>query len=82
MEQLLKSHESNSKRNLQSIKGSLSRFTQKLESCKREMFGEIGINIRDIKSQLQTLFALKETNGDIKAEQVETSIIFFLLKFN
>lgn len=65
IEQLLQSHESNSKRNLQSIKSSVSRFAQKLGSCKREMSAEIERNVREIKNQLQILFTFMAGNNDI-----------------
>lgn len=75
MEQLLKSHESNSKRNLQSIKSSMSRFAQKLGSCKREMSGEIETNVREIKSQLQILFTLMEGSNDFNVKTVQVSLL-------
>lgn len=81
MEQLIKSHESNSKRNLQSIKSSMSRFAQKLGSCKHEMFGEVETNISEIKSQLQMLLAFMEGSNDfnIKIQVNLKSIILYYL---
>lgn len=69
MEQLLKLHENNSKRNLLTIKNNISRLTQKLGNCKREMSNGIESDVQHIKTQLQTLFSLIE--GD--ALKVETT---------
>lgn len=74
MEQLLKTHENNSKRNLLTIKNNMSRLTQKFGSCKREMFVEIESDVQEIKAQLQTLFSLMEGNTgnefNVKSTQV------------
>lgn len=81
MEQLLKSHENNSKRNLQSMKNNISRLAQKLGTCRPEMLGNVDDNMQEIRSQLQMLLSIME-NGAVKGNEFNLKSTQVMVRFS
>lgn len=75
-ENLLKSHESNSKRNLQNIRNNILRITQKLGNCKS---AEIENDIREIRNQMQILVALIGENTDFNIKTLQVYLLLLYL---